>query len=263
MHRRRVAVAVAAISLTACADHTVAIRFEPDVGDTYDLRSAVDTEVVRIVAGDPETERSESRLDATERVVAVDDDEIAVEVTVARDGSPARTFEVRFDPSGRLSAIDLVQGVPTDALGLDLATGLPAAVVSPPAGPLEPGATWTIEETVGGRDGDGEVTVTGTGRLESLGVVDGIRTGVVVVELTIPLRTVTDTADGRITVRGSQTVESRTDYDLDDGTARSDRTDIRGDIDVLVEPPEGIDAPPVPGRIRYRIETETARTPTG
>ena len=263
MHRRCVVAVVAAttvLSLAACEDHTVAIRYQPTVGDEFRLHSEVDTEVARTVDDDTDVQRNSSRLEATETVTSVDEDEIAVDVTVERDGSVARTYEVRFDPTGHLSAIDLVEGVPTEALGIVLTSDLPADISSPPPGRLEPGATWTIERVLTSPERDQPFTVRGTGRLDSLGMVDGTPIGVVVSEVSVPLHSVTVTDDGRVTVRGTQHVVSRTTYDLDGGTARSDSTDIRGDVEVLVEPPEGIDAPPVPGTISYVIEAQTRRT---
>lgn len=260
MHRRLVVAVAAVLALTACEEHTVAIRYQPSTGDEYRLQSEVDTEVVRTIEGESDVERSSSRLRATERVTSVDEDEIAVDVRVERDGSVPRTYEVRFDPTGHLSAIDLVEGVPTEALGIVLTTDLPADIASPPPGRLEPGATWTIERRITSPDRDEPFTVSGTGRLESLGVVDGDPVASVVVEVSVPLHAVTETDDGRVTVRGTQTVVSRTTYGLDDGTARSDVTDIRGEVEVLVEPPAGVEAPPVPGTITYVVETETHRS---
>ena len=250
--------AVVALGLSACEEHTVTIRFDPEAGDVYRVRSDVETEVFRTVADETAVERSTSRLDATETVVAVDGDATVVEVRVGRDGAAPRTYDVRFDKTGRLSVIDLVEGVPAEALGLDLATDLPPDIASPPSGPLEPSTTWEIDREVTDAD-DRSFTVTGTGRVASLGVEDGVDVMVVEVRLEVPLRSVVVTADGKVTVRGSQTVESRTTYDLADGTARADRTDIRGAVDVVVEPPAGIVAPPVPGDIRFAIETRTRR----
>lgn len=260
MHRRLAVAAAAVLSLAACEEHTVSIHYQPSAGDEYRLQSGVDTEVVRTIDGETEVERTSSQLQATERVTSVDDDEVAVEVRVERDGSVPRTYEVRFDPTGHLSAIDLVEGVPTEALGIVLTTDLPADISSPPPGRLEPGATWDIERLITSPDRDEPFTVTGTGRLESLGVVDGDPVGVVVVEVSVPLHSVTVTDDSRVTVRGTQTVVSRTSYRLGDGTARSDATEIHGEVDVLVEPPAGVEAPPVPGTITYVIETQTRRS---
>ena len=261
--RRRVLAAVAATAVlavvAACEPHTVAVQFEPEVGDRFRFRSDIETEVARTIDGETSVERGASQLDATESIIATDDDEIGVEVTVERDGAAARTYEVRFDRTGRLSTIDLVEGVPTEALGLDLATDLPPDIASPPPGPLEPGAEWSIRRRVQVEGRDDPLIVTGSGRVDSLGVQDGHEVAVVLVELSVPIRSAVDTADGRVTLRGTQTSRSRTTYDLADGTARRDRTRIEGDIDVVVAPPTGIEAPPVAGTVRYDVRSDTHR----
>ena len=231
------------------------------MGDGYRFRSDVRTEVERTIDGETTVEDASSVLDATERVVSVDDDEVRIEVTLERDGTTQRTYEVRFDRGDRLTAIDLVEGVPADALGLDLATDLPADVASPPAGPLEPGTRWEIERVVEIAGQAEPIVVRGKGRIDSLGVVDGNEIAVVVVDLEVPIRSMIDTADGMVTVRGTQRSTSQTTYDLADGAARSDRTDITGDVGVVVEPPAGIVAAPVEGSIAYRVETRTQRVP--
>lgn len=257
--RRTAAAVVASILVVgACEPSSVAVQFDPAVGDTYRLRSDIETDVSRTIADETTSERTTSRLDATERVTAVDDESVEVEVTVERDGGTPRTYEVQFDPTGRLSAIDLIEGVPVDALGLDLATDLPSDISSPPPGPLEPSTAWTIERIIDNGT-DPSFTVTGSGRVTSFGVEDGIEVAVVEVEVRVPLRSVVDTVDGRVAVRGRQTVRSRTTYDIEDGTARTDRTEIVGAVDVIVEPPVGIVAPPVPGRIEFTIDAVTRR----
>ncbi|MDE0803377.1 MAG: hypothetical protein OSA99_08640 [Acidimicrobiales bacterium] len=259
--RRLLFVALSLLVLSGCDPHTIEIRFEPAVGDAYRFRSDVRTEVARTIEGETTTEDASSVLDATERVIAVDDDEVRIEVTLERDGTTQRTYDVRFDRGDRLTAIDLVEGVPADALGLDLATDLPADVASPPPGPLEPGTAWVIERVVEIAGEADPIVVRGTGRIDALGVVDGNDVAVVVVDLEVPIRSTIETADGEVTVRGEQTSRSRTTYDLTDGAARSDRTDITGEVAVIVAPPDGIDAAPVEGAIAYRIETRTRRVP--
>jgi hypothetical protein len=255
--RRCAAALLLVLTVAACEEHTVAIRFDPEVGDHFRFRSEIETEVTRTIDGDRDVERDVSRLEATETITEVAEDEVGVAVTVQRDGAPVRSYTVRFDRTGRLSTIDLVEGVPTEALGLDLATDLPADIASPPGGRLEPGATWAIDRRVTVEDRT--VTITGSGRIDALGVEDGRAVAVAVVELSVPLRSVVQTPDGRVTLRGTQRSHSRTTYDLDDGTARADRTRIQGDVEVLVEPPEGIEAPPVPGSVRYDVRSETRR----
>lgn len=264
MSARRVValVAAAVFVLAACEEHTIAIRFEPEIGDEYRFRSDIATEVASTIDGETDVTRSTSRLDATEAVVDIDDESVEVEVTVQRDSAAPRTFDVRYDRAGRLATIDLIEGVPAEALGLDLGTDLPADVASPPSGPLEPGAIWQIDRPIE-RDGAETVVVTGKGTIDSLGVEDGRDVAVVVVELEVPVRSTVDTADGRVTLLGSQFSSSRTTYDLADGTARTDRTEIRGDVDVIIEPPAGIDAPPVPGSVRYEVDIETRRIRSG
>lgn len=262
--RRRLAIGLLALlplAVAACDEHTVSIRFEPDVGDEYRFRSDISTEVEREIDGEVTTDQATSELRAVETVVAVDDDDITVEVRIDRDQTPSRSYEVRFDRRGRLTAIDLVEGVPAEALGLDLATDLPADVASPPVGPLEPGMTWTIDRAVEVPGRDEPARVTGSGRVDSLGVEDGHDVAVIVVELRVPVRSVVDTADGRVTLIGVQTSRSRTTFDLGDGATRRDATDIHGELDVIIEPPAGVTAPPVPGKVRYDVETRTERVP--
>lgn len=260
--RRALGVLVVLLAAAACDPHTVTIRFDPAVGDRYRFRSDISTRVERSIEGETTVEEDDSVLDATERVVAVDGEDVTVEVTLERDGTTRRTYEVRFDRGDRLTAIDLVEGVPAESLGLDLADDLPADIASPPDGPLEPGTTWAIERTVRSEDGTDPVVVRGRGRIDSLGVVDGHDVAVVVVDLTVPIDSAIDTSDGLVTVRGTQSSSSRTTYDLADGAARGDRTDITGDVVVVVQPPSGIDAEPVRGTVGYRVETRTERVAT-
>jgi hypothetical protein len=258
--RRLLAVATLAL-VAACEPGTVVIRFDPAVGDGYRFRSDVTTEVERTIDGETTVEEATSELLATERIVAVGADEITVDVTLERDGAIQRSYEVRFDRGDRLTAIDLVEGVPADALGLDLANDLPADLASPPPGPLEPGETWIIERIIEVAGQEDPIVVHGRGRVEALGVVDGNDVAVVVVELRVPIRNAIETTDGVVRVQGDQVSRSETTYDLADGAARSDRTDITGDLEVRVTPPSGVSAAPVAGTISYRVSTETERVP--
>ncbi len=249
-----------ALAGTACEPSTVEVGFSPDVGDQYRFVSQVGTEVTRTIGGDTEHSSDDARLESVEQVMDVADEGVRVEISVSRDGELPRHFEVVLDRASRLSAIDLVEGVPATALGLDLGTDLPADVASPPAGPLEPGARWTIDSPVELEGVTDPQRITGTGRIDTLGVEDGVEVAVAVVELQVPVRSVVDTADGRVTLFGSQTASSRTAYALDDGALWRDRTTIDGDVSVIIEPPAGVDVEPVQGDIHYRVTTRTRRT---
>lgn len=245
--------------LASCEEHTVAVRFEPEVGDVYRFRADIDTEVTRTIDGETTEEADGAVLEATQTVRAVADDEVLVRVALQRDDASPRTVDVRLDRSSRLTAIDLVEGVPAEALGLDVQMDLPADISSPPTGPLEPGARWEIERevTLGGLSRP--VVVRGTGRIDALGVEDGHEVAVAVVELDVPVRTVLDTEDGRVRLVGTQHTVSETAYDLGDGAMRRDRTVTRGEVAVIAEPPSGVDAAPIRGELAYRLETSTRR----
>jgi len=261
--RRRLLRSAAALAVlggvAACEPSTVAVRFEPEVGDVYRFRAEVDTDVVRRLEDDVSEESDDARLTATQTVRRVGDDEVLVRVALQQDGAPPRTVDVRLDRASRLTAIELIEGVPAEALGLDVATDLPADITSPPAGPLEPGDRWVIEREVRLGDGRRPVLVRGEGRIDALGVEDGHEVAVAVVSIDVPVRTVVDTAGGLVRVVGLQRTESETAYDLRDGALRRDRTRIHGEVALIAEPPPGVEAAPLRGELEYRIDTRTRR----
>lgn len=246
--------------LAACEPHTVEVRFAPEPGDVLAYRSVVRTTTESSLGGDDADATELSVLETTQSVRDVEDDAIVVDIAVRQDGAPARAFEVRLDRAGRLSGIDLIEGVPTRALGLDVGPDLPPAVASPPPGPLEPGTRWTIREPVQVDGLPRPLLVTGRGRIASLGVEDGHEVAVAVVELSVPVRSVVPGPDGEVTLIGTQTSRSETAYDLADGAVRRDRTEVTGQVDVIVQPPAGVEAPPLRGELRYEVQTETSRT---
>ena len=257
--RRTVAASAVALAVAGCGEHTVAVRFEPEVGDVYRFQSDVETEVVRTIEGVTTVDSDAATLDATQTVQAVADDEVLVRIALRRDDAAPRTVDVRLDRASRLTAIDLVEGVPAEALGLDVAMDLPADVGSPPTGPLEPGDRWEIlrEVSLGGLSRP--VLVQGRGRIDSLGVEDGREVAVAVVDLDVPVRTILETTDGRVRLVGTQRTTSETAYDLADGALRRDRTTTEGTVEVIAEPPAGVDAAPLRGDIEYRIVTSSRR----
>lgn len=257
--RRSAAAIGIVLALSACEEHTVAVRFEPEVGDVYRFRAEIETAVTRTLDGEQTEQVDDAVLEATETVRSVGDDEVLVQVALQRDDAAPRTVDVRLDRASRLTAIDLIEGVPAEALGLDVATDLPADITSPPTGPLEPGARWRIEREVTIGELPRPVTVTGTGRIDSLGVEDGHEVAVAVVELVVPVRTMVDDAEGRVRLVGTQHTRSETAYDLADGAMRRDRTVTDGDVIVIAEPPAGVEAAPIRGELQYRVETRTRR----
>jgi hypothetical protein len=256
---RTLAALVALGLLAACDEHTVAVRFEPEVGDVYRFRAEIATEVVRDLDGEVSEDADVAVLEATQTVRSVADDEVLVRVALQQDDAPSRTVDVRLDRASRLRAIDLVEGVPAEALGLDVSMDLPADISSPPTGPLQPGDRWVIEREVPVGAVGRPVTVRGHGRIDSLGVEGGHPVAVAVVELEVPVRSVVEVDGAPVRLVGVQRTRSVTAYDLVDGAMRRDRTTTNGDVALIAEPPPGIDATPLQGELGYRIVTRTTR----
>ncbi len=249
---------MAVAGLGACEPGTVEVRFRPEVGDEFRFRSEVSTTATRVVDGRAETTTERAVLDATETVTGIDDGVVAVSVTVARDGGTPRTFEVTLDRSARLADVDLVEGVPVEALGLELGADLPPGVGSPPPGPLAPGTRWIVEEPLDVPGGD-PVVVRGRGEVVGLGVEDGVEVAVAEVVLEVPVRATVEADEGSVTLVGTQTSRAETAYDLSDGALHRETTVVTGVVDLLVAPPPGIGAAPVRGTLDYRIEARTLR----
>lgn len=245
--------------MAACEDHTVAVRFEPAVGDVHRFRSEVETDVVRTLEGEPTAEYDTTVLEASQTVREVDGDEVLVRVDVRQDDAAPRTVDVRLDRSSRITAIDLIEGVPAESLGIDVSSDLPADISSPPAGPLEPGERWTIQREVQVGDQVRPVVVRGQGRIDSLGVEGGRPVAVAIVELEVPVRTVVDADGGVVRLVGVQHSESVTAYDVEDGALRRDRTVTEGRLALIAEPPPGVEAAPLQGELDYRVVTRTRR----
>lgn len=253
------AAVVAVLALGACQPDTVTVRFDPSVGDEFRFRSEVSRDVTTVLDGVPRRSVEVARLDALHHVTDVDADEVAVDVTVTRDGTSPRRFEVTVDRSSRLSAIDIVEGVPAEALGIDVGPRLPSDITRPPEGQLEPGTRWRVLRTVTVEEASEPLVIRGEGRIVRLGHDDGTDVVVAEVTLEVPVQSIVDTEAGLVRLIGTQRSIIRTAYSLVDGAVWHESSTVRGALDVSVEPPAGVVAPSVEGTISYRIATDTAR----
>jgi hypothetical protein len=246
-------------ALVGCDPSTVTIRFHPSVGDTTTYRYEITATVTRRLAGGAPVSTSEStRLEATQTVLSVEGGEARLEVALSRDGAGERTVEVRTGRADQLAGIDAVEGVPVAALGLvGLADLFQVGSAAPPAGPLEPGQRWTVNEdvTVAGSP----ARVSGEGRLDRLGVVAGNDVATVVTTLMLPLRLITDTGDGLADLSGRQTTRSSATYDLADGSVRSSVATSTGRVRISIAPPGGLIGPPATGSLSYEIRVVATR----
>lgn len=260
-HRRpalAIGIGVLALATTACEPHTIDLGFDPAVGDTFRFESTIETEVLRTVddrAEEPVVETS--TLEATETVTDIADGTVTMDVEITRDGAPARSYTASFERGEHLTAADLAEGAASEAIGVDLAADLPTDLSSPPDGALEPGERWTISRSVD--TGHGEIQITGTGHVRSLGVIDGHDVAVIEVEVTVPIASSLDNPNGVVHLDGIQVSRSRAVYDLNEGTVRRDRTTVEGEVALVIEPPGELDAEPVEGTIVYSVATQTRR----
>ncbi len=253
MARRLLALALvlAAPLAAACREDTVAVAFEPEVGDVWSYRYEIDATVTTVLdGGSPMVTEIATTLLADQEVVQVTDDGVQAEVTLRRDGGAARTAEVRLDRAGSLQGLDLVSGEPLEVFGLsDLGGVLPTVAL--PDGRLAPGDRWAIDDGL----------ATGTGRLVRLGVVDGREVAVVASDTRRPVAEVTPTQGTTAALEGELRARSTSTYDLGDGSLRRARSTARGDIEARIAPPSGVDAPAVPGTISYEVRVEVTRLP--
>jgi hypothetical protein len=251
------------VPLTACREEGVLLTFRPEVGATYRYEVVVRSAATRRVdGGPPKVEREEARFDARHTVVDADDGGIRVEIQLQRAGSAARTFVVRYDRAAQLEAVESIEGISVATLsGLGLAEIFPAAAGAPPDRALAPGDRWVIDETVELPGEESPSRLTGEGRLEELGVVDGEKVARIVTRSVVPLSSLApaDGDDGRLSRRGSLTTDSRTEHDLSDGSVRRVNSTTTGRLRIAIAPPADVTGEPVRATVEVEVESETRR----
>jgi hypothetical protein len=255
MHRRIVAAFIAmasAVVLLGCRPNTVELGFDPEIGATYRYRYAIHATVIREVEGEaPRTTRLSVTVESIQTVVEQTGDGTLLEVTVTSSASPApSTATVVVDRAGSLQAIQQIDGLPGDSLGLPNTDALlAAAATETPNGALAVGGRWDIAEG----------SVTGDGRLDRLGVLDGEHAAVTESVLVEVLDATQQTGGSEVVLDGDLHTSTTTAFDLVDGSVREGRTRSRGTVEVLVAPPAGVLAPPVEAIVSYDLRVTTTR----
>ena len=250
---RRLAAALLLLGIAplwaACRPSTIDVAFAPTAGVTYSYRYEIEATVTQSLDGAPPTVTEiRTTLLADQEVVEVSPGGVRAHVTLQREGSVARTSEVRLDRAGTLQGVDLIDGQPTGIFGLEGLGGvLPTAAL--PDGPLAPGDRWSVD--------DGAVT--GSGRLVRLGVIDGEDVAVVRSDVTQPIDETTPVADTTADLDGDLRATATTSYDLRDGSVRRATTRARGVVHARIAPPPGIDAGAALGEITYEIRVRVTR----
>lgn len=261
-----VLVVTAALALGACRSGAVEITYGPAPGTRVEYRVEVDTltvwdldEDTALDAG-PVSEPDRQELVVRQEVLAADESGVRVDVTIERPDAVPRRFVVRFDRAARLTRVERADGIPTSTLDdLGLAELFPAAAGAPPDAPLEPGSSWKVDDELLLPGSAEPVALQGRGRLVQLDVRGGEDVAVVRTELSFPVRTVAAAPSGQVRLDGDQQVSQRSVHRLADGTLESSDTVTVGDYDVLVEPPPGRTADPVPGTLHIEVRTRTTR----
>lgn len=243
--------ATGALALLGCRTDTVSLGFEPHEGDTYRYRYEIEATVTRTVAGSaPQTTDIATTVTSEQEVVELTAAGALVEVTLTSQGAAPRTAVVLLDRAGSLQAIQQIEGLPVDSLGLPPAGTLLASTATEPSnGPLTLGDRWTIAD--GG--------LTGEARLDRLGIVDDHEVAVVTTTL-LDVLADTVTAEGsEVVLDGDLRSTTSTTFDLVDGAVRRGSTRSAGTVEVLVSPPLDVVAPPVEATITYELRVRTTR----
>jgi hypothetical protein len=254
MARRRIAIALAVLSAMlglGCRTDAVRLGFDPEPGATYHYRYEVDATISRDVAGErPRTTSVHLTFESRQTVLEQTPDGTRMEVTLSAPQSSPRTAQVVVDRAGSLQAIQDVEGLPADALGLPSTADLLASTsVEPPTGGLSLGDGWEV--TLGATRGEG--------RLDHFEVLDGARSAVVETTLIEVLTETLERAGSEVVLDGDLRSSGHTAFDLADGSVRRSRTVSRGTVDVLVSPPVGVLAPAVEAVVAYELEVSTTR----
>jgi hypothetical protein len=247
---------------TACRPATVDLSYRPEPGATYRYVVDVVAETVTSIDGEePRRNRQEVEL-VEEHAVAVepgsddDDESVRVRVLVGQPGSTAQAFVVRFDRAAQLRAIDVAEGASPDLTGaVGVAEIFPGAGAAPDRH-VGPGTTWSTARKVT-LTGDAEpTTLRTTGRFVDFAV-DGDRKLARVESTTrLPLRS----DDGRIALAGTEVIEQRVTYDVEDGSVHEASATTTGRFRLVVQPPEGVDAEPARGTLVLTVRSATRRT---
>jgi len=252
MPRRLVAalLAVAGLGLVGCRADTVELGFEPEPGATYRYRYEIEATVTRRIEGeDPRTTTVEMTFDSEQTVVEEAEGGTLVEVTLTSDDAPPHTATVVIDRAGSLEAFQQVDGLPADAVGLPTGALLTAAATEPPRRPLSIGDDWEVQEG----------TVTGTGRLDRLGVLDGQPSAVVETTIREALDETTERLGSTVALAGDLPSVTTTAFDVRDGSVRRSRTHSKGTVHLLVSPPVDVQAAPVEAVVIYELLVTTTR----
>jgi hypothetical protein len=248
--------------LTGCQPDTVNLAFRPAAGARYAYRVEIRSLTVTEIDGSaPERVTDHFVLRADQSVLAVSRGSIRVRVRLAGEGLGPRTFVVRLDRAGQLAEVQRIEGLPARALGsLGLSEIFPAAAGAPPDRRISPGERWVVDEPVS-LPGQPGTRLRGSGRLKTLGVVDGRDVATVESTFRLAVRGTSQLSQGNFVLTGAQETTSTATHALADGSVEQVEAITRGRYRLTLLPPAGTDGPAVPGTLVIEVRSKTTRLP--
>jgi hypothetical protein len=264
----RVPLATAALALllavvvTGCRPDTVRIAYHPATGSRAAYEVRVRTKTVLSLAGrDPVRRSSSAIVRATQTVLGSDPSGgTRVQVRVERAGSSPRTFVALLDRAAHVRAIESVEGLPVSVLGdVGLPELVPSAASVVPDASLRPGQGWAIDVPLT-LPGTAPSRLRGSGRLVSLGVVDGHDVAVVRATTRTDVARTTSVPEGGIHVDGTQSTVSTTRHALSDGSVVEASSVTSASFTVTLSPPRGVSGQPVDGTLRVVVRSTVSRS---
>jgi hypothetical protein len=253
-------VATALALLTGCQPDTVNLAFRPAEGARYAYRVEIDSVTITAIEGTaPERVTDHFVLHADQSVLAVSPDSIRVRIRLAGQGLGPRTFVVRLDRAGQLAEVQRIEGLPARALGsLGLSEIFPAAAGAPPDRRLSPGERWVVDEPVS-LPGQPETRLRGSGRLKTLGVIDGRDVATIESTFRLAVRGMSQLNQGNFVLDGAQSTTSTATHVLADGSVENVEAFTKGRYRLTLLPPTGTDGPAVPGTLVVEVRSKTTR----
>jgi len=258
------AVALAAgLGLTGCEKEAVRVGFRPPAGATYRYEIRVQSTTTTNL-GDAEPERSmdDVVLESRDTVLESGPNAVRVQVQLVREGSPDRTFIVRFDRGAQLAGVEAVDGLPPDVLGSGgFPEFLPAAATAPPDRSLSAGEKWKIDASTGA-SGTARARLVGMGQLVKVTNAGGHKAASIKASTTLPLSSTRRLGDASVTLEGGESTESTATRALADGAVEESSSVTKGTFRVSLNPKPGGQAEPVTGTISVEVRSQTRRLPS-
>ena len=256
------ALACAAVAACAKGEAPVHVGFRPTAGAVYRYEVKVQS-VTTTVLGDQPADRStdDVTMQSTETVLSAGPGAVSVRVDLHRDGSPDRSFQVRFDRNAQLSGVDAVDGLPPDVLGTSgFPEFLPSAATAPPDKALAAGATWKIDARPA-LGGAAPVHLEGTGKLVKVSTDAGRKVASIKAQTSLPLSSTTKVGDATATLQGTEVTDSTASRAVADGAVQSADAVTTGTFQLVVAPMPGGPGAPVTGTMSVEIRSQTRRLP--